>query len=284
MAIKRVLLATDLSARSDRALERAVQLTRDQGAALTVLHVIDDSLPSALAMLQEKSAQQALTVQISKLEQAGDRPVSIETAIGRAHLEIAACAKRSQADLIVIGLHRENTLVDMFRGTTAERVIRTGPLPVLMVKDAVVRPYRRVLIGVDFSVHARRAVEAAAKLVPKGELHLLHAYSVPFAGFMSGQTSRQQVSQEQQATFEAMIAEELSAFLNALGDEAPRLHRHLQEGTVREVVARQIQRLEPDLLAIGTHGRTGVAHALLGSVAEDILRDPPCDVLTVHAW
>lgn len=282
--IERILLATDLSARSDRALERAMQMARDLGAKLTILHVIDGDLPSAVAFLQEKAAQQHLSDHLKKAGADESLSISIETATGRAYLEIGACAKKHAADLIVIGVHRENILADMFRGTTAERVIRAGPLPVLMVQNPVLRPYRRLLVGVDFSVHSRRAVEVSARLVPDGEIHLLHAFSVPFAGFMSGEVSRRQVSEGQQAAFEAMIAEELAVFLGTLGDKAPKLHTHLQEGMVREVITQQVQRLEPDLLTIGTHGRSGVAHALLGSVAEDLLRDPPCDVLTVHAW
>ena len=58
----------------------------------------------------------------------------------------------------------------------------------------------------------------------------------------------------------------------------------MEEGAVREVIGRQVSRLNPDLLVIGTHGRTGVAHAFLGSVAEDLLKNPPCDVLVVKAW
>jgi len=76
----------------------------------------------------------------------------------------------------------------------------------------------------------------------------------------------------------------MATFLASLEDKAPKLERTMQEGTVREVLYQQIGRRNPDLLVIGTHGRTGVAHAFLGSVAEDLLRDLPCDVLAVKAW
>ena len=81
-----------------------------------------------------------------------------------------------------------------------------------------------------------------------------------------------------------MIDEEMATFLASLEVNEPKLHRVMQEGSAQEVLHRQISRLEPDLLVIGTHGRTGVAHAFLGSVAEDLLRAPPCDVLAVKAW
>jgi nucleotide-binding universal stress UspA family protein len=58
----------------------------------------------------------------------------------------------------------------------------------------------------------------------------------------------------------------------------------LRRGAVGEVLREQIATLKPDLLVVGTHGRTGVAGAVLGSVATGLLSDPPCDVLAVKAW
>jgi nucleotide-binding universal stress UspA family protein len=58
----------------------------------------------------------------------------------------------------------------------------------------------------------------------------------------------------------------------------------MQEGPVREVIHRRVELLKSDLLVIGTRGRAGAAHASLGSVAGDLLRDPPCDVLAVKSW
>jgi len=186
--------------------------------------------------------------------------------------------------MIVLGVHREDAFKDMFRGTTAERVIRAGNVPALLVKDRVSGPYRRIMVGVDFSVYSRRAVEFAVKFVPSGEFHLVHAYDVPFKGFLHGHDTVREFSKQQQAQFQQMIDGEMATFLASLDAKAPKLERVMQEGTVREVIHQQISRLMPDLLVIGTHGRTGVAHAFLGSVAEDLLRDPPCDVLAVKAW
>ena len=69
-----------------------------------------------------------------------------------------------------------------------------------------------------------------------------------------------------------------------MGVDPGRLHKVLAHGEVHQVLSREVERLKPDLLAMGTHGRTGIAHAFLGSIAEDLLGRPPCDALAVKAW
>ena len=282
--MKSILMATDLSARSDRALERAVDLAGRHGAELTVVHVVDEDLPPTLADAQQIAARQAIQEHVDTLATDDGPPIRIEAVFGRAYIDILEVSEKVDADLIVLGVHREGTFKDMFRGTTAERVIRAGNTPVLLVKDRMSGPYRRVMVGVDFSVYSRRALEFAIRFVPGGDVHLVHAYDVPFKGFLYGQDTRKQISDAHRAEFEKLIETEMTTFLASLEDKAPKLERTMQEGAVREVLYQQIGRQNPDLLVIGTHGRTGVAHAFLGSVAEDLLRDPPCDVLAVKAW
>lgn len=282
--MKNILMATDLSARSDRALERAVRLARAHGSTLTVVHVVDEDLPASLADAQEQAAGEAIRGQIGGLEGGDSASVSIKVVFGRPYASILEMSEDGEADLIVLGVHREDAFKDMFRGTTAERIIRAGNTPVLLVKDHVTEPYRRIMVGVDFSVYSRRAIEFAVKFVPGGDFHLVHAYDVPFKGFLYGHDTRREVSKQHQAQFEHMVNAEMASFLDSLETPVPTLQRVAQEGEVRDVIHRQLDKLKPDLLVIGTHGRTGVAHAFLGSVAEDLLRQPPCDVLAVKAW
>lgn len=282
--MKDLLVATDLSARSDRAMERAMELAREHGAKLTIVHVIDEDLPVALAESHGTAAQQAISQHVAKLSK-GDQPdVSVEVLFGRAYLDVLQVAERTQAEMVIVGVHREDSFKDMFRGTTAERIIRASNVPVLLVKEQITGPYRKIMVGVDFSVYSRRAIEFAVKFAPDGEFHLVHAYDVPFKGFLHDPNTRHQIREEQRERFGEMVEGEMAAFLNNSAEGAPKFRQVLQEGTPREVIQRQAGRLKPDLLVIGTHGRTGVAHAFLGSVAEDLLAKPPCDVLAVKAW
>ena len=282
--MKNLLLATDLSARSDRAFERAVALAQQLSAKLTVVHVIDEELPASIADAQADVARQTIQDQIDKISGGTVPSFAIEVVFGRAYADILEISEKLDAELIVMGIHRDGKFKEMYRGTTAERVIRAGNCPILVVKDRITGPYSKIMIGVDFSVYSRRAIEFAVNFVADGEFHLVHAYDVPFRGFLSGESIRQEMSKQHQMQFQEMIDSEMAAFLSGLGEKAPKFKRVMQEGMVREVIHEQIRRLNPDLLVIGTHGRTGVAHAFLGSVAEDLLADPPCDVLAVKAW
>ena len=282
--MKRLLVATDLSARSDRALNRALALSDQLKAQLIVLHVVDEELPSSVANGFKEGAESAINDHLDSLPTSKRKKVTRKVVIGNPSRDIVKEAEGNGAGLIIMGRHRDDYLADLFLGTTVERVIRFGNLPGLVVRKRMKRPYRRVLVGVDFSVYSRRAIEFALKYVPGGEIFLLHAFQVPFKGFLFGQSILNEVTKEHQEQMDAMLEEEKQAFITTLPSPPASLKSIMIEGSAREVISRQVEKLRPDLLVIGTHGRTGVAHAVIGSVAQDLLSDPPCDVLAVKAW
>ncbi len=282
--MKSILVATDLSARSDRALERAVQLADLHKASLTIVHVVDEGLPASIADEQARAARQAILRHAEALRSVGEPSISVEVVFGRPHVDILEMSDQVSADLIVLGLHREHLLKDMFRGTTAERVIRAGNTPVLLVKDRVNAPYQGVMVGVDFSVYSRRAVEVAMSFAPNSLFHLVHAYDVPFEDILRATKPQSEVSKQLQLQTQEMIEEEMRVFFSTVDVQSSSVERIMEQGMPRQVIHEQVEKLKPDLLVVGTHGRTGVSHAFLGSIAEDLLRDPPCDVLAVNAW
>lgn len=78
-----------------------------------------------------------------------------------------------------MGMHGKAKLIDMFVGTTIEKVIRKGIKPVLMVKNKVIGNYTDVLVGTDFSAGSKQAFHVAIELFPKSNFHLIHSYSFP---------------------------------------------------------------------------------------------------------
>ena len=277
-------MATDLSPRSDRAIERAINIAHEKDATLTILHVIDGDLPKGVVEAQKRIAAETINEQVETLTKGERTHISVQVVLGRPYMEILEMSDRMDAEMVILGTHHKDVLRDMFQGTTVERVVRVCHAPVLVVKDLVHGPYTQVMIGVDFSVFSRRAIEFAVFFVPGASFNLVHAYHVPYKGFLHSKSIEEEVKKQEQLELQSMVDEEMATFLSSLSAENPTLNTIMQEGAVRDVIYEQIQLLKPDLLVIGTHGRTGVAHAFLGSVAEDVLNQPPCDVLVVKAW
>jgi len=282
--MKSLLVATDLSQRSDRAVNRALALSDELNAKLVVLHVVDQELPHRIGESVQAEAELIIDKQLDKFPSLKRGEITRKVVFGIGARNILWEAEEGAADLIILGTHRELSFAGLFLGTTVERVIRLGNDPVLVVKSRVKGPYSRVLVAVDFSVYSRRAVEFALKFVPHGEFFLVHAFDVPFKSFAFGQPPLEEVSGKRQAQMDSMLDEEMQAFLATLDPCPSNLKKIFREGPARTVITEQVETLNPDLLVVGTHGRTGVAHAFLGSVAQDLLSDPPCDILAVKAW
>jgi nucleotide-binding universal stress UspA family protein len=279
--MKRLLIATDLSPRSERALARALRLARQHGAELRVLHVVDDALPAHLAETQRVAAENILKERTQA--PAGDAAVAVSTAVvtGKPFAAILREAIAWAAELIVLGVYGGGA--GMFRGSTAERVIREGHHPVLVVRRDADADYRHAVVGVDFSLHSLWAARTGFRLAPQAEFDLVHSYIAPTSAFLAGK-ARAQARELHVREMNRTIDEELSAFLARLGDRLPPHKRFVVEGPATDVLLHQAGRLPADLLVAGTHGRTGVAHAFLGSVAEDLLHQAHCDVLVAKAW
>ena len=124
--MQRIMLATDFSERSDRALRRAVLLARSHGARLDLVHVVDDDRPQRIVQHEVDDARAMLR----ELARALERDDGVQTDIGIILADpfagIATAAAERQPDLLVIGPHRRQILRDVFLGTTAERTIRVG--------------------------------------------------------------------------------------------------------------------------------------------------------------
>lgn len=280
-ALSKVLVATDLSARSDRAVERAVLLAKQTGSAVTILHVVDAELPRRTADRLADEARGLIGELVATLKGAEAMAPDIEVVLGTDYKTIEDVARKSGCELIVLGIHRNETR-ELFRGTTAERVIRSRACQVLMVKARPQSDYRRLMVAVDFSDCSRRALEFAVKLFPNAEFHVVHAFDVPFKAFLRSEDTREEVSTNQEEEMDRFVKDDNPALLPLLQAVPARLFPILKQGPVRDVIEDQVDRLKPDLLVLGTHGRSGIAHAVMGSVAEDFLSRPPCDILAVR--
>lgn len=132
--IKKFLVATDLSARSDRALQRAVALAHERMGEVEVLHVVDGSLPEPMLSQHEAAAKSAIGDQITSLGLGREGVVRTSVVRGQDYIDIIKQADTLQASMIVLGIPRQ-TGRGIFGGTTAEKIIRSSRIPVLTLRS-----------------------------------------------------------------------------------------------------------------------------------------------------
>jgi len=280
--MKKILCATDLSLRADLAVDRAAILAAQFGAELRLLHVVDEDQPREIVELETQRARDALETRVAAI-----RPpiadIQREIVAGSVFDSIVKTAQRWNADLLVLGAHRRRVLRDVVVGTTIERVMRTGQHPVLMVNAAPFVRYESVLLALDASEASACTVRAALSLGLLDNVHVLvvHAFEPLYKGMLGWAGVREDTISEYSDIWEREAGEEIRRFLSQLGLDGATAHVVLEEGPPFSAIKGTIERLRPHLLVIGTHGRTGLARALLGSVAERVLSEIECDILAV---
>lgn len=276
-----ILAATDFSTRSNRALRQAGLLARTTGAQLTLVHVVDDDQPHARLEMERGEANRMLAEQISVMPELQNIHCSPIVVTGSPFSGILQAAATVDARLIVMGAHRKHLLRDIFVGTTVERVIRTGPTPVLMVTKEVQQHYRNVLIPIEISepsIHALRVANASGLINLEGAT-ILHAFvALGKRKLISAGADIAEYEESERQT----AVDEVIAFLASNKLVSQKWSLHVEEGPPMEVITRAVNQKRPDLIIMGTHGRTGVLKQLIGSVTEDVLRSSlDVDVLAV---
>jgi len=281
--VRRILVATDFSTRSDRAIRRGVLLARTLDAGMTLVHVVDSDQPRSIIKAARAAASTVLEKQARSLRETDG--IACEHAIlsGDPFNGLARAAVAFAPDLLVIGAHRRRVLKDIFVGTTAERTIRASRCPVVMANAVPAEVYRHVLIAVDLSQCAADAMRAvsALNLKARATISVVHVFDAPGAGPIVRASMTEDRLKDYVGAVEARAAAELSAFLAASDfNPASRLLRanHSSAANVICSVAREIA---ADLVVVGTRGRSGIGKAILGSVAEEVLRISDRDVLAV---
>lgn len=272
--------------REDPHLRPAIAFAAARGATLHVVHgfhlpdptfypypEISALSPEALRQLQE-GVQEALEQQVRTL--GSSTAVHCRAVPGPPELAIASVAREVEADLILVGATRRGKLGRTVLGTTAQRVVRSAPVPVLVSHEAAPRLARRVLLPTDLSDLSAGASRRGIGLVRRyGSVNVPELRFLLVLGY--DLTLPPPLSHE---ALHAAAAAELRKFVGRLGfgGDAPEIVR---TGDAAEQIVAEAEAWDADLVVLGTHGRTGLPRLLIGSVAESVLRRARCDVLVV---
>lgn len=267
--LKSILATTDMSARGDLALHRAIALARQHGAELTVLSVIDDATTDEIVAAQRDLTEKMLTRFATKIS--GDVKCDVQVIAGDPTEAIIAAAK--DHDLMVMGTHRPRNFLAALRETTAQRITRLSRTSVLVAVDSDCKPYDQVIVGVDFSPTSTAAIMQAAALAPDAPVTPFNAMHVPYKGRHGGDMDTLI------ATFERE-ARQFDADWRRNADLPERAAAtQIIEGSVMGILEDAAKKAAAPLIAVGAHGRVGQGRALLGTVSCDLMRNPVGDLL-----
>lgn len=266
-----IIVATDLSDRSEPALERALNLAAANGAACHVVSVVDDALPIELS----DQLAEGIEERIAKALKGRSSSAKTEISVLRGDVAemLIRFASMQDADLIVLGLHRRRMFLDNFRETTMTRIVAASRTPVLLVKDGGADDYTNALVPVSFSPSCAGAIRAARAVAQDAKIATFHALHVPFQGLTGGSDS----DLARAVRIEAEDARDAWLDKQALAGEID--NPEIVTGAFRIVLDQKMQEAQPDVLAIGAHTRSGLAVQKLGGFAAELVRDPPVDLL-----
>jgi nucleotide-binding universal stress UspA family protein len=301
--ITNVLSAIDFSDESAHALDHAIVLARFYGARITGVHVytprpIGVAEGGAFVILGDRALADEDRRVFQKrldgfLEPARVAGVSVcaQVLVGRPTHCIVSAAKRSGADLIVLGTHGASGFERLILGSVAERVLRTATCPVLTVPPRVRKtshlPFKRILCPVDFSEPSHAGVELAVSIASEGDADVTFLHVIePGMDAESHLTLHmtQPITVSEYDRERESHANELLHLLVA-GDvtEWCRPSTRISRGKAYREILGVATEDGADLIVMGVHGRNPVDVALFGSTTNHVVRAATCPVLTVRA-
>ena len=293
-----VVAATDLSETANAAVRWAAQVASEKGFALHLVHALHlagwtmdySELEARVPVQLEDAARQHLDRFARETQRLGVAS-TWDVRIGQPSEIIVADAQRLGAELVVVGSSGHGPFDPAILGSTTKRVVQRATCPVLTVHPGDPPPaerIHRVLVATDFSDEAIWALRASLELLTgvdsdPPQFTLLHVYYVPYEFSMD--------------SIYGPAAPDASVWEAVAREVGGRLDRHAQAleaelgvdvvpvsqgGYPPQVIVQQAAELQVDWIVLGTHGRTGLAHVLLGSTAERVIQKAPCPVLTVR--
>jgi nucleotide-binding universal stress UspA family protein len=279
---KRVLLATDLSARCDRALDRAVQLAQQWQAQLVAVNVAESMQTPDMVLNWAYGAEEdnllILRQQLREDMADAEVPVSIKVVKGEPAGSIVEAAGSEACELIVTGMARSEPFGRFILGTTVEKLVRLANQPVLVVRKRPHGPYRRILVATDFSRASSLALGTALKLFPGQSIVLFHAVKQNLVELASEKPQTLQVSPAFQAQ-----ADEFHDAMGLSSEVRARITLHVEAGRLESALTQYVRLHSIDLVVIGSRGQSSLMAGLVGSSASKLLHWLPCDTMITGA-
>jgi nucleotide-binding universal stress UspA family protein len=300
LRVRNVLCPTDFSPCGDAVIATAARWASSFDAKLHIYHALEvharDPYNPGLALPDADALERALEGQgWNELEKRRTdlEAEGLDVTCAQSHGLTAApmildYADEHDVDLIVMSTHGRRGLRHFLLGSVAEEVVQRARCPVLTVRQDQPHepePPTRILVPIDLSEHSRGSLAHAKALADASgaEVQLLHVLLRPSFPAYYEAMGNPDVYYDS-----ADLEKETRSALESLYEQAEGpsglFSVHVARGLAVEEILRFARENSSELLVIASHGLTGLSHLLLGSVAERVVRQAPCAVLTVKSF
>ncbi|MCF6351689.1 MAG: universal stress protein [Cyclobacteriaceae bacterium] len=280
--MKKILLPTDFSGSSKKAIEMAITLAKNFETEVILLHVLPDFTKSTSVLdLMSKNVHFQLSKIQEYLHKGGVKTGEPVIQIGNTYHNIIEFANKLDVNLILMGSGKKSAEEPFKLGITSENVIRNSDIPVWIVKDDTSTNISSIVCPVDFSKPSKRALTNAIHLarVFKAELSVFTVIRPPSESFMGLGTV---IDQEQQLIAEKQ-RELFNAFLTKFDFDGIEYSKKVLTGKPYKEILNNINSSANTLLIMGTTGKSGITKLLIGSVTEKVVREVPCSFITLKS-
>ena len=285
-----IWVGTDFSEAANLAVQRAAGLAREHAQVLHLLHALDEGDWLARVMnlmhgeLDQTSISKAAGSRLADLSRQlmaeGVAAVDYHLEMGSLGTALHSLAKEGRGNLFVMGARGEDSFREAMLGSTADRVLRNGTLPVLLCRrDAA--PWRRVVLATDFSTAAAGACRLGLSLAPGANHYLFHASEPVLDRGLAFANAGPEVRDAYHRESWGKVALDMNAFAGELGARESHVIMAPRQGHPARVLASFVDEMEADLVVLGARPRARWEANLLGSTALFASSRLGCDVLLV---
>lgn len=295
MRFESIVIGVDFS---EKAMQSAAWVARYLApeAKITLVHVVDvPARPSfaprrmpareEIEAAAEDFARSQLTIAAAAF---AGRTVDWEISVGKTHEAIARAASQHRADLIVIGPHGDRPKAHPLLGTTADRIVRTSALPVLVAIETPAGPPQRILVPVEDAPITPTVLDIARSLAQRldADITLLNVWSNAEYSYVASiahatATSDAEAERALDRDIDTAAHEWLEQVAKS-GLRREQITSVVTHGAAGEAILRLAREIHANMIVMGGRGSGLVASTLLGSTVRTVLHSAECPVLVVR--
>jgi nucleotide-binding universal stress UspA family protein len=300
--IKNILVPIDFSKPSLSAVEFALPLVKRFGANLHLAHVFEPdyplssmaALPLIVPELEVGRRVRRHLKDVARKHSLELRRENIHAVRGKPFAEICRLARDREIDLIVVATRGNTGLKHLALGSTAERVVRYSPCPVLVVRGVSrnrkanrngwaqrALTFEKILVPIDFSNCSMKGLSYAKALARQFRSKLILLNSVALQYWVTNDEYARYDLPLLTKQSEKIAREQMRDLVQNLEREGLEVISSVEIGHAGQEICAKAERNRIDVIVTSTHGTTGLKHILLGSTAEYVVRHASCPVVVV---